>query len=162
MNFFFQVGTFTLSAIDVGDQYNERRKWIHFFENVDAIFFCASINNYDSKNDKHGVIETINQFESICGTRWFDKTCKILFLSKIDIFKEKISKIDFSVCFPDYTGGLNYENAFNFISDKFREKNAGKNELFFVHPVMAINTEEMRATFSKIIAFITHKERNIL
>jgi len=39
--FFFQVGNFTLSAIDVGDQYNERRKWIHFFENVDAIFFLC-------------------------------------------------------------------------------------------------------------------------
>jgi len=159
--FFFQVGNFTLSAIDVGDQCNERRKWIHFFENVDAIFFCASINNYDSKDDKLGVKETINQFESICCTRWFDRTCKILFLSKIDIFKEKISKIDFNVCFPEYTGGLNYENALNFISDKFREKNAGKNELF-IHPVMPINTEEMRLIFGKIIALITNKERNIL
>ena len=29
---------------DVGDQRNERRKWIHLFEGVNAVIFCAAIS----------------------------------------------------------------------------------------------------------------------
>lgn len=29
---------------DVGGQRNERRKWIHLFEGVTAVIFCAAIS----------------------------------------------------------------------------------------------------------------------
>jgi len=29
---------------DVGGQRNERRKWIHLFEGVNAVIFCAAIS----------------------------------------------------------------------------------------------------------------------
>jgi len=32
---------------DVGGQRNERRKWIHLFEGVSAVIFCAAISEYD-------------------------------------------------------------------------------------------------------------------
>lgn len=32
---------------DVGGQRNERRKWIHLFEGVTAVIFCAAISEYD-------------------------------------------------------------------------------------------------------------------
>ncbi len=33
--------------IDVGGQRSERKKWIHCFEGVTAILFCAAISAYD-------------------------------------------------------------------------------------------------------------------
>lgn len=35
--------------MDVGGQRNERKKWIHCFENVTAIVFVVSLNEYDQK-----------------------------------------------------------------------------------------------------------------
>ena len=32
---------------DVGGQRNERKKWIHCFENVTAVIFVAAINEYN-------------------------------------------------------------------------------------------------------------------
>ena len=35
--------------IDVGGQRNERRKWIHCFENVTSIIFLVGISEYDQR-----------------------------------------------------------------------------------------------------------------
>jgi len=37
------------SVFDVGGQRSERRKWIHFFDDVNAIIFVAAISEYDQK-----------------------------------------------------------------------------------------------------------------
>ena len=37
------------SVFDVGGQRSERRKWIHCFDNVNAIIFVAAISEYDQK-----------------------------------------------------------------------------------------------------------------
>lgn len=41
----------------------------------------------------------------------------ILFLNKKDVFQEKIQKTDLSVCFPEYKGGANYDQAVQFIKE---------------------------------------------
>ena len=35
--------------LDVGGQRTERRKWIHCFQDVTAIIFCAALSCYDLK-----------------------------------------------------------------------------------------------------------------
>ena len=38
---------FEISLLDVGGQRSERKKWIHCFEDVTAIFFCVALSAYD-------------------------------------------------------------------------------------------------------------------
>lgn len=42
---------------DVGGQRSERKKWIHCFENVNALMFLVAISGYDQclAEDKDGV-----------------------------------------------------------------------------------------------------------
>ncbi|KAM5194390.1 guanine nucleotide-binding protein subunit alpha-11-like isoform 2-T2 [Mantella aurantiaca] len=45
----FSVENFTLRMVDVGGQQSERKKWIHCFENVNAIIYLASLSEYDQQ-----------------------------------------------------------------------------------------------------------------
>ena len=55
---------------------------------------------------KNRMQEALQLFDSICNSRWFTETSIILFLNKSDLFREKITRVPLSLCFPDYTGAF--------------------------------------------------------
>ena len=93
---------------DVGGQRSERKKWIHCFENVTSVIFLAAISEYDQVLIEDETVnrmqEALTLFDSICNSKWFTSTSMILFLNKVDLFKEKLTKSPLSDYFPDYTG----------------------------------------------------------
>ena len=93
---------------DVGGQRSERKKWIHCFENVTAVIFLAAISEYDQvlveDDTMNRVQEALTLFDSICNSKWFTSTSMILFLNKIDLFRDKLGKAPLKDYFPDYSG----------------------------------------------------------
>ncbi|CAH2060686.1 unnamed protein product [Thlaspi arvense] len=79
---------------DVGGQRNERRKWIHLFEGVTAVIFCAAISEYDQTlfedEQKNRMMETKELFDWVLKQPCFEKTSFMLFLNKFDIFEKKV------------------------------------------------------------------------
>lgn len=45
---YFDVGNLIYRMFDVGGQRSERKKWIHVFDNAQAILFLVAISAYDS------------------------------------------------------------------------------------------------------------------
>ncbi|KAH9653072.1 Guanine nucleotide-binding protein alpha-1 subunit [Citrus sinensis] len=96
---------------DVGGQRNERRKWIHLFEGVSAVIFCAAISEYDQTlfedEQKNRMMETKELFD------W--------------VLKQPCFEVPLNVCewFKDYqpvsTGKQEIENAYEFVKKKFEE-----------------------------------------
>jgi len=52
--------------------------------------------------------EALTLFDSICNSKWFVKTSVILFLNKIDIFKDKLKVSPLNKYFPDFDGELSF------------------------------------------------------
>ena len=115
---------------DVGGQRSQRKKWIHCFEGVTAIIFCVAISGYDlvlrEKPNVNRVVESLNLFDSICNNRWFVKTSIMLFLNKMDLFKEKIEKSPLSTYFPDYKGPNEYIEAAEYLQERFESLNQSR------------------------------------
>ena len=93
----FEYKNLHFKIFDVGGQRSERKKWIHCFEDVTAIIFCAAMSAYDqvlyedeTTNRMH---ESMKLFDSICNNKWFTDTSIILFLNKKDLFESKIEKL---------------------------------------------------------------------
>merc|ERR1719198_2453117 len=114
---------------DVGGQRNERRKWIHCFENVTCVIFVAAISEYNQKlfedATTNRMLEALEIFEEVNNNKFFHNASMILFLNKRDLFMEKIKKFDIAdtPAFSDYTGGLNYDNGRKYFLNKFLELN---------------------------------------
>jgi len=89
----FKKDNMNLLFVDVGGQRNERRKWIHAFDNVTTIIFVASLGEYDQKLEedqkKNRMHESLQLFSEVIHERCFNKKNIILFYNKDDVFRKK-------------------------------------------------------------------------
>merc|ERR1711974_423653 len=111
----FTVNKKQYMLVDVGGQRNERKKWLHCFQEVTAVIYCSAMNEYDMLLEEdhftNRMHESLKVFEEVINSPFFIKTPMILFLNKMDLFEEKIKRVDLGCCFPRYNDGLDYEKA---------------------------------------------------
>lgn len=150
----FRVGILIYRMFDVGGQRSERRKWIHCFENVTAIVFVVALSEYDQvlfeDETTNRMEEALTLFDSICNSKWFINTSIILFFNKIDLFKEKIVISPMDRVFRDYTGGMDYELATQYIHDRFVNLNQGSYKQIYVQFTCATDTNQMKFVMSSV------------
>lgn len=139
---------------DVGGQRSERKKWIHCFENVTSIIFCVALSEYDQtlleeqnqvrsgsrvisgRSADGGVLlqnrmmESLVLFDSVVNSRWFMRTSIILFLNKVDLFKEKLGRSPLGNYFPDYSGGNDVNRAAKYLLWRFNQVNRAHLNLY--------------------------------
>uniref|UniRef100_A0AC34QZH6 Uncharacterized protein n=1 Tax=Panagrolaimus sp. JU765 TaxID=591449 RepID=A0AC34QZH6_9BILA len=139
---------------DVGGQRSERRKWIHFFDDVNAIIFVVGISEYDQTlredNKTNRLIEALELFDTISMSKFFVKSSMILFLNKKDLFEQKIAKTSLLVTFPSYKGGLNYKDGIEFLKFQFTKLYKNRQKLY-IHETCATDTNQIQHIFNSVI-----------
>jgi guanine nucleotide-binding protein G(i) subunit alpha len=133
-------------AFDVGGSRTERKRWRHVFEALSCVMFVVALSDYDmTLREAVGVnrmAESIQVFDELCNSSWFDYCSFVLFFNKEDVFREKIEQVRLNVCFKDYSGKMEYKECMDFIINKYLERNV-KNRKVHVHVGCATNTESM-------------------
>jgi len=147
--------------VDVGGQRNERKKWIHCFEDVTAIIFFADSSAYNLtlfEDDRvNRLLEALTLFEEICNCKYFHATPLILFLNKSDLLKEKIKKVDIAEYFDDYDGGNDYDKATAWLKKKFTSLNKNPDKAIYIHATCATNTDNIKFTFNAVEELILYE-----
>ncbi|OQU93135.1 hypothetical protein SORBI_3001G484200 [Sorghum bicolor] len=131
---------------DVGGQRNERRKWIHLFEGVNAVIFCAAISEYDQMlcedETKNRMMETKELFDWVLKQRCFEVP-----LSACEWFK------DYQPIAP---GKQEVEHAYEFVKKKFEElyfqssKPDRVDRVFKIYRTTALDQKLVKKTFKLI------------
>lgn len=149
----FNMGQLSIHLFDVGGQRSERKKWIHCFEAVTSIIFCVALSEYDQvlleESGQNRMAESLVLFESVVNSRWFLRTSVILFLNKIDIFKQKIPKQPLSKYFPEYSGGPDINKAAKYILWRFTQTNRARLSIY-PHLTQATDTSNIRLVFAAV------------
>mmetsp|Transcript_19745 Transcript_19745/g.50127 ORF Transcript_19745/g.50127 Transcript_19745/m.50127 type:complete len:354 (+) Transcript_19745:122-1183(+) len=156
----FEFDNLMFRMVDVGGQRAERRKWIHCFDSVTAVIFCASISEYDQTlredTTQKRMKESLLLFDEICNSPYFKETSFVLFLNKMDIFEEKIQRVPLTICFPEYSGGSDKNSAVEFIKGKFLEQNTSSH-VVYIHETCAIDTENVKFVWKAVRETILHQ-----
>lgn len=167
----YKIDGVNFATFDVGGQRNERKKWIHCFDQVTAVIFVAAISEYNQvlyeDNTMNRITEALILFEEIANSKWFKQTSIILFLNKRDLFAEKICEVPFRVereRFDDFKGPYVqpgtpsatvgtpehkqcYDAAAGYLKDQFLTKNKGGKEIY-VHITCATDTKNVEVVFN--------------
>jgi GTPase SAR1 family protein len=124
------------------------------------------------------MVEALNLFDQICNLPYFAMVSIILFLNKVrplrrarppeasprpplrssplsspaqrDLFAEKIVKVPLTVCFPDYKGGMNFDEGAAFIARKFESLNRSKKKIIYTHITCATDKDNVRHVFTSV------------
>ncbi|CAD5213209.1 unnamed protein product [Bursaphelenchus okinawaensis] len=121
----FNYKKVSLKMVDVGGQRSEQRKWIHCFDNVNGLLFIAELSGYNQMlNDGERTVNRLKYsmylFKRIVNNPCFGKkTAIILFLNKVDVFRERLNVFPLTVCFKSYSGPNTFESSANFVTDRF-------------------------------------------
>lgn len=169
----FEIDGVPLKMFDVGGQRNERKKWIHCFEGVQAIIFVGAISEYDQvlfeDVNQNRLLEAITLFGEITNNAWFISTAMILFLNKIDLFEEKylVKKIPLNKTglklfdtAPSHEGlsdEQEYKKAKCWFLAQFEQKNINKEKQIYSHFTCATDTENVRIVLKSCSDIILKK-----
>ncbi|KAG2038547.1 guanine nucleotide binding protein, alpha subunit [Suillus americanus] len=143
----FISGELSIHILDVGVQLSQLKKWIHYFEPVKSIIFCAALSEYNQKSlegeNQNRIQESLILFETVVDSRWFLGTSIILFLNKMDVFKKKLPKAPLEKYIPTYTGGADVDEATKYIVRAFRQTNRARLHVY-PHLMQATDTTDTR------------------
>mmetsp|Transcript_81012 Transcript_81012/g.161563 ORF Transcript_81012/g.161563 Transcript_81012/m.161563 type:complete len:360 (-) Transcript_81012:208-1287(-) len=150
----YEVDGATFSMYDVGGQKNERKKWIHCFDNVNAVMFVAALSEYDQTlfedEAENRMSDAIQLFKWVCSQSCFESTSMLLFLNKRDLFEKKCPKVDIGAqpAFADYSGApFDVDDGIKYFSDKFQAQNNNQSKQIFSHVTCATDSSTMKFVF---------------
>lgn len=88
--------------------------------------------SFKVKSDKpqNRMMESLVLFDSVVNSRWFMRTSIILFLNKVDLFKEKLERSPLGNYFPDYSGGNDVNRAAKYLLWRFNQVNRAHLNLY--------------------------------
>lgn len=104
--------------------------------------------------------EALMLFESIANSKYFEKSALILFLNKIDLFREKIAsgRSPIGEHFPDYTGiDTDVEEGQHFFARKFKNLVRDPDKDAYVHFTNATDTNLLDKTMKSVQDMIVQR-----
>lgn len=149
--------------VDVGGQRNERKKWIHCFDDVKAVLFVASLAGYNQvmyeDNAMNRMMEDLTLFEEMTRKDIFANIPFFLFLNKKDLFEVMIRDKPISALFPEFKGGDdNVHDNIAFIEQEFRKRLPPKKDVL-VQAVTSVWKRDIKTAFEEVKKSLIEKNK---
>jgi len=156
----FEIEGSHFQMMDVGGQRNERKKWIHSFQNVTAVIFVAAISGFDQTifedNKTNRIEESLQLFEDTTNSPWFIDTPIILFLNKCDLLEEKLKHKSVKDYMSDYSGDNSYEDVWKWFATKY-EQRLSNGRPVYTHVTCAMDDQNVLLVFQSVRDIVIQK-----
>uniref|UniRef100_A0A7S2C6N2 Uncharacterized protein n=1 Tax=Octactis speculum TaxID=3111310 RepID=A0A7S2C6N2_9STRA len=152
----YQIEGNMFEMYDVGGQKNERKKWIHCFEDVTAVIFVVALSEYDQSlfedTSTNRMSDALELYDVNVNTRHFQNSSVMLFLNKCDLFEKKVDKVPIQNTpeFSDFLGAGEGKSDYDAGVDYFKAKFSSlkkKKDGFYCHVTCATDTSNVDKVF---------------
>jgi len=143
---------------DVGGQRNERKKWIHCFDDVTAVIFVAALSEYDQvlfeDATANRMTEAVSLFGELCNNKVFQSSSMILFLNKKDLYEEKIKDVHIGdqPAFATFDGKVGdadyYDKGIQYFLEMFLAQNTNEQRQIYSHATCATDSQNVEVVFN--------------
>jgi guanine nucleotide-binding protein G(i) subunit alpha len=152
----------TFEVIDVNGSEEARKEWIQHFDNVTAVVFCASLNEYDQLIDgedgKNRLQAAIELWKDLANSKNFGGATKILFLTKSDLMSLKLQRTSFRKFFPAFDGEIEEFSAIlDWIRHRFEEQLFDRDAYVYTHLARGIDARNVEAIWNAMRDLILHQ-----
>lgn len=109
--------------------------------------------------------EALMLFESIANSKYFKRSGLVLFLNKIDLFREKVKSGQANIAdfFPDFQGAPRaVESGQKFFADKFRNLVRDPSKEVYIHYTNATDTNLLEKTMKSVQDMIVQRNLHSL
>ncbi|GMI59623.1 hypothetical protein ScalyP_jg4722 [Parmales sp. scaly parma] len=151
----YEIDGSNFEMYDVGGQRNERKKWIHCFDDVTAVIFVAALSEFDQKlfedTNTNRMVEAIDLFDEIANNRYFSGSSMLLFLNKKDLFADKVLKVNIGTvdAFKDYPyPPHDFDKGVRYFLKKFLSRSKSEEKVIYHHVTCATDTENVQVVFN--------------
>jgi guanine nucleotide-binding protein G(i) subunit alpha len=121
------------------------------------MIFVASLSEFNQRCYEDDVtnrmLESLELFDELVNGDYFKDKQIFLFLNKLDIFTQKISKKDLCKLFSEYEGGKDVEAALEFIQNKYRNVVQNNSERLYIQIINAMDEDSVINAFKKVQNF---------
>ena len=118
----------SLDLLDVGGQRNQRRKWVHTFDQVDVVVFVVPASDFDQVLVEDGstnrMAEALSLWEQIANHASFKESRFLLLLNKRDLLQSKLAKAGHMGAWDPSAVplGANVGQCLKFVEERFLSK----------------------------------------
>jgi len=151
------------SITDVGGEGEQRSNWIYVTgREVTCVIFLAAIDEFDNyiltenKQRKNKLVESIEVFKEIQNIQCLSHATFILFLNKVDVFKDKIQTSNLVDHFDSFPEGFQRDENFGlkFLKKKFMTANLDRSgkpiRTIYSYETTATDTQNMKIVFEVV------------
>lgn len=150
--------TQTWKIYDVGGSRTQRRAWVPYFEQVNAIIFLAPISCFDERLTEDPRVNRLEDsfilWKAICSSQLLTSTTLVIFLNKKDLLDKKIAAgIQVKTYLPSYGDKPNETNSVvKYLATKFKETAVNHSPKPRTCHVYATSVVDKRATAQTLVS----------
>jgi GTPase SAR1 family protein len=157
--------------VDVAGQRSDKKRWVHYFEDVRAVLFVAALSSFDvvvtqdgngsdtnspppsssssSSSSSNALRLSLELFHSVARSTWFPRSALLLCLNKRDLFKEKLAQGRLlKQALPEYAGGNGEDEALAAVSKAFTAPLEKAGKTVHVFTTCALEADSVRSLFN--------------
>lgn len=142
--------------VDVGGQKNERKKWMHCFDDVKCILFLVSLAEYNQvmfeDQKKNRLDDSVKLLKEISNKKEFEKTALYVFMNKKDVFSRMIVEHPLTEKFTDYKGAADDSIAsIDYLQAKYRAVlPASKRDVIKFQVITGVVRKDVQNAFQEV------------